>query len=108
MRIKTKKSELYVDNVLIANNLKNDFINESSYNLTIFCLHNVNATWFGRMKCKYFAISENGNSVHNLIPVLDQSGRPCMYDTITQQPFYNLKAGEFGYELLDGTYVAPI
>ena len=108
MSIKTKKSELYVDNVLITNDLKNDFINESPYNLTIFCLHNGNRTWFGKMKCKYFVISENGNSVHNLIPALDPSGRPCMYDTVTQQPFYNLGTGEFGYELLDGTYVAPI
>lgn len=31
-----------------------------------------------------------------------------MYDTISKQPFYNAGGGEFGYELMDGTYVAPI
>lgn len=44
----------------------------------------------------------------NLVPCLDPSGKPCMYDTVTQQPFYNQGTGEFGYELMDGTYVAPI
>lgn len=44
----------------------------------------------------------------NLIPALDPAGKPGMYDTITQQPFYKSGVGEFGYELLDGTYVAPI
>ena len=35
----------------------------------------------------------------NLIPALDPSGRPCMYDTVTKQPFYNAGTGEFLYEL---------
>lgn len=41
------------------------------------------------------------------IPCLDANGIPCMYDTVTQAPFYNQGTGTFGYELLDGTYVAP-
>ena len=44
----------------------------------------------------------------NFIPALDQNGKPCMYDTISKQPFYNQGSGEFGYELMDGTYVAPV
>ena len=44
----------------------------------------------------------------NLIPALDLNGAPCMYDTITKQPFYNKGTGKFGYELMDGTYVAPV
>ena len=44
----------------------------------------------------------------NYIPALDTSGKPCMYDTVSAQPFYNIGKGEFGYELEDGTYVAPI
>lgn len=44
----------------------------------------------------------------NLIPALDQNGTPCMYDKISHSPFYNAGTGEFGYELMDGTYVAPV
>lgn len=33
----------------------------------------------------------------NLIPVLDPSGRPCMYDLVTKKPFYNQGTGEFTY-----------
>lgn len=43
-----------------------------------------------------------------MIPSLDPNGKPCMYDTISKQPFYNVGSGEFGYELPNGTYVAPI
>ena len=44
----------------------------------------------------------------NLIPALDQNGVPCMYDKISHIPFYNAGIGEFGYKLMDGTYVAPV
>ena len=55
-----------------------------------------------------FVIKDNGNVARNFIPAIDRSGRPCMYDTVTKQPFYNKGTGEFGYELMDGTYVAPV
>ena len=45
--------------------------------------------------------------VRDYIPVLDNLNKPAMYDKISQQPFYNKGTGEFGYELMDGTYVAP-
>lgn len=44
----------------------------------------------------------------NGIPCLDSTGKPCMFDVVTKKPFHNLGKGEFGYELMDGTYVAPI
>lgn len=45
--------------------------------------------------------------VRDYIPVLDNLNKPAMYDKISQQPFYNKGTGEFGYELMDGTYVSP-
>ncbi len=73
----------------------------------------VGTLWlFGRsdsnscFKCRYYGCFIE-NAI-NLIPALDRNGRPCMYDTVTRRPFYNQGTGEFGYELLDGTYVAPI
>lgn len=43
----------------------------------------------------------------NLIPALDPQGKPCLYDLVTKQTFYNEGSGEFGYEFPDGSYVAP-
>ena len=62
-------------------------------------------------KAYYLKIYDNlsfENIIRNFTPSIDPSGKPCMYDTVTQQPFYNQGTGEFGYELMDGTYVAPI
>ena len=42
------------------------------------------------------------------IPAIDTFGKPCMYDAVTKQPFYNLGKGDFGYETTNGNYVAPI
>lgn len=50
----------------------------------------------------------NGDTINNFIPALDTSEHPCMYDTISKQTFYNAGTGKFGYELMDGTYVAPV
>lgn len=47
-------------------------------------------------------------TIYNFVPSIDQSGKPCMYDTVSKKTFYNQGSGEFGYELEDGTYVAPI
>lgn len=51
---------------------------------------------------------ENGVLVRDYIPCIDKTCRPCMYDLVSKQPFYSQGTGEFGYELMDGTYVAPI
>lgn len=51
---------------------------------------------------------KNETAILNFIPAIDRTGKPCMYDTITKKPFYNRGTGEFGYELMDGTYVAPV
>ena len=37
----------------------------------------------------------DGVPVLNLIPVLDLSGRPAMYDEVSGQFFYNQGTGEF-------------
>ncbi|MGN0382785.1 MAG: hypothetical protein ACI4DS_00835 [Eubacterium sp.] len=44
----------------------------------------------------------------DLVPSLDRAGVPCMYDTISKTTFYNSGIGTFGYETMDGTYVAPV
>lgn len=43
----------------------------------------------------YFCELMAANGKRDLIPVLDPSGEPCMYDTITGQPFRNSGTGQF-------------
>ena len=43
----------------------------------------------------YFALTEVDKLVRDFIPVLDTIGRPCMFDTVSKQPFYNQGTGEF-------------
>ena len=50
-------------------------------------------------KCWYYNIYIDDILTRNFIPALDPTGRPCMYDTITKQPFYNQGTGEFLYKL---------
>ena len=38
---------------------------------------------------------ENGTLARNLIPALDPTGIPCMFDTVTGQPFRNSGTGQF-------------
>lgn len=39
-------------------------------------------------------ISENDKLLYHFIPCLDSNNKPCMFDIITQQPFYNQGNGE--------------
>ena len=53
----------------------------------------------GKFKGKIFTckIYESGVLMQDLLPCLDKNNRPCMYDTVSQQPFYNQGTGEFLY-----------
>lgn len=53
----------------------------------------------GTSRISNFTIIRNGEKMIDLIPSIDPSGVPCMYDTISKQPFYNQGTGEFLYEL---------
>lgn len=81
----------------------------AKYSLPLFA-NNTAGTISQEISCRmYYAnIFDDNELYRGFIPVLDPSNRPCMFDTVTKQPFYNKGTGEFGYELVDGTYVAPI
>ena len=61
-------------------------------NLLLFRRANVG---YGMFKCFGFYMIRDGVEVSNLIPVLDLSGRPCFYDEVSGQLFYNQGTGEF-------------
>ena len=46
-------------------------------------------------KCFSFKLDEDGVLLFDMIPVLDLSGRPAMYDEVSGQFFYNQGTGEF-------------
>ena len=48
-----------------------------------------------------FSARENDTLIQDLIPVLDLSGRPAMYDEVSGQFFYNQGSGEFTWGELD-------
>ena len=53
--------------------------------------------------------TKNGEVIKNLIPFLDSNGKPCMYDTVSKQPYYNQGTGEFlyGYDYSSEETYAP-
>lgn len=42
-------------------------------------------------------IYKDNTIVRNFVPALDTANKPCLYDTVSKQPFYNQGAGEFLY-----------
>lgn len=77
-------------------------------NVTISFLRRItkNKLYFVGRVFGYNAI-ENGEKVIDIVPVLKE-GNPGLYDVVTGTFFPNIGSGKFGYETLDGTYVAPV
>lgn len=42
-------------------------------------------------------ISEENRVLHELVPALDPTGAPCMFDIVSRKPFYNSGSGDFIY-----------
>lgn len=69
---------------------------------TIYLFSNNNGIYKYNPKLKMYRFSvtkSSGKKAMNVVPALDPSGRPCMFDMVSKQPFYNQGIGEFGYEL---------
>lgn len=46
---------------------------------------------------KDYKLFHNGKLIFSLIPAIDPTGTPCMFDLITRKPFYNSGTGDFWY-----------
>lgn len=55
----------------------------------------ISSGWKGR--CYSVQVSRNTTLENIFIPALDSTGAPCMYDIISQEPFYNSGTGDFIY-----------
>lgn len=73
----------------------------NKWNLTIFTTNRVQVPQVGtEFECNYrlyrFWIEDaDGNYIRNMLPCKDKENKPCMYDTVSQQAFYNAGTGEF-------------
>lgn len=56
-----------------------------------------NNSQFAIAKMGKFTIKNNGVTKVELIPMLDDNNRPCMYDNISNRYYYNEGTGEFLY-----------
>ena len=93
---------LFVDGVNVCG-ISNDRMAADS-SLRLFRNHKV----YGFARMASFTLERDGQVLLELIPALDASGKPNMYDTVSGNTFYNKGTGEFRYELMDGTYVTPV
>lgn len=84
---------LFVDGVNVCGISDNRMAADSP-----LCLFRAN-TIFGSAKMASFTLERDGQVLMEYIPALDTSGKPCMYDTISSDTFYNTGTGEFLYEL---------
>lgn len=48
-------------------------------------------------KKRKFKVHLNGKLMYDLLPALDPTGAPCMFDLVSRQPFYNVGTGDFIY-----------
>ena len=75
----------------------------TGYSFGLFAIHNASAGFATSLSapvgtriyyCKFY---ESGTLVRNFVPVLDKSGVPCLYDTVTRTFKYNAGSGTFNY-----------
>lgn len=81
-----------------------DIVNGTTYNkwnLTIFTTNRnkvpqVDPVFEQNYRLYRFWIEDaDGNYIRNMLPCKDKENKPCMYDTVSQQAFYNAGTGEF-------------
>ena len=55
--------------------------------------------------CKIYYFEATDGVVHRkMLPCLDETGAPCMYDTVSKTPFYNSGTDDFLYPSESTTY----
>ena len=70
---------------------------EAKYTVYLFACNTNGATLQSSCRIYSCKLWDNIVLVRDLIPVLDWNDRPCMYDKVTDELFYNAGTGEFLY-----------
>ena len=98
---------IFVDAIGVATVGGSSIVSSAEYELdgidkTLYLLARRDKTSFMKGRIRSFSFSsKTGNKLLDLIPVLDLSGRPAMYDKVSGQFFYNQGTGEFAWGELD-------
>ena len=72
-----------------------------SKSIYLFARNDIEVMFYCTLALYGFSARENDILIQDIIPVLDLSGRPAMYDEVSGQFFYNQGTGEFTWGELD-------
>lgn len=102
-----KNGDIYLDNTYVGNH--SNMTDRGSMYIGLLSYVNQSSIYSNYTgKVALFEVFEDDIMRAQIIPLIRISdNKPFFYDTITETFASNLKTGEFGYEKLDGTYVAP-
>lgn len=104
---------LYIDDIKVQSQTYNS--TSIVLNGTINAYRTYNANYYHKTRKKSWKLYINDEIVYNLIPCIDNYNILCMYDLVSQQPFYNQGSGafltnksyEWNYPLLNKSYNLP-
>ena len=102
----TKNGKMSINSIVATSSVYNNWLNISSkgfkmeeykdYNFYLFRRNYNKDSPRNDIKIKSYKVKTYDDKlVQNLIPCLDSNNRPCMYDTVSGQTFYNQGTGEF-------------
>lgn len=80
----------YVDGVLVCTNPES-----APFEAERIGISNAGSSLSSVFRLYSFVIENNSKQTLNLIPALDETGAPCMFDTVSRKPFYNAGTGDF-------------
>ena len=89
---KQDSGKLYLNGTLIDTITPNTF--NTNMTLYIFAQHAKKMVSWDASRVYNVKIWDNGTLVRNFIPCLNDTGVPCMYDTVSEKAFYNQGSGE--------------
>lgn len=103
------RQELFVNGVSTGYTEKTVTAN-LGLSLAIFCVHRAstfNPQFYDFVTTRMygFKIWDGTTLVRNMIPALDSTGKPCMYDKVEGKPYYN---GGSGADFTTGPTIVPI
>lgn len=102
-----KNGDVYLDDTYVGNHP--NMYDKSSMYIGLLSYVNQSSIYSNYTgKVALFEAFEDDIMRAQIIPLIRISdNKPFFYNTVTEEFASNLKTGEFGYEKLDGTYVAP-
>lgn len=95
-----RRQGLFIDGVIALGLYAPIDATPFSHTLYLFTINNNGGVWSykGNMECYYVKIRDDEDIlVRDMIPVVKSDGTVCMYDNVSQEYFYNLGDGAFGY-----------